>query len=58
MRNGNKIRMTQMHQLLNEELAKNPEQIEWYNRNVEQARALFDSLSKRNDNTGFFEYRG
>ena len=50
--------MTQMHQLLNEELAKNPELIEWYNRNVEQARALFDCLSKRNDNTGFFEYRG
>lgn len=58
IRNGNKIRINQMYELLQHELGNNAELATWYNNNQMKARDIFDSLSKQNDATGFFEYRG
>ena len=47
-----------MYELLQHELGNNAELATWYNNNQMKARDIFDSLSKQNDATGFFEYRG
>ena len=47
-----------MLQLVSVELSKNPELAKWYNQNSKEAKDVFESLSKRNDATGYFEYRG
>ena len=58
LRTGNKIRIAQMLQRVSVELSKNPDLAKWYNQNSKEAKDVFESLSKRNDATGYFEYRG
>lgn len=57
-RNGNRIRINQINDLVKRELTKRLELGKWYERNNAKAADIFQSLSRRNDGTGFFEYRG
>ena len=47
-----------MLQLVSVELSKNPDLAKWNNQNSKEAKDVFESRSKRNDATGYFEYRG
>ncbi|CBK24558.2 uncharacterized protein [Blastocystis hominis] len=57
-RNGNRIQIDQINVLVMRELSKRLELGKWYQRNAAKAAEIFQSLSRRNDGTGFYDYRG
>ena len=57
-RNGNRVRINQMNALISNALMSNPELASWYQHCSKQVISVFENLCKKNDQTGFYEFRG